>query len=478
MKKNNFIFWALCLWPTLGFSYSAAKIEELIRKLDHPNLLEQSEASFLLESMGQKADPHLLKYIDSPSLKQRQRVLHILAKHRRKEAIPAIRREIEKDPCSPNLYSLGWVGDAKEVPFILNSRTCGAEDGYPEAAPLLLIAKRDLKAFLKGVYTHDPYLEGPSSILKELRLATPVILNLFQDKDPVLQWGALILLRGPKEKRISLSQAEYFFSKSLDSKNPSHLFQAIKGIQEYRSTTLFKKLIQIAPRLREHSKVWEAFLRLDPWLLHPSLRRQFTREALRRHLGKTVDDENEVTRYLDHPDLGKIALVSLTDMNSAKALELIKQKLKDPSTKNPCYLLSILDRIKAIPLEENLLLHYLTHPDEVCQYYALRGVIQRDFVPLERLLGLFADGKNISAKTLILQEMGRRHSQKSTPFLIDYLLYLVRVNDVGLAKIAIEALASIEDPLAISPLKLISETSQNKDIRREAGLALKKITEQ
>ena len=71
-------------------------IVQWIEDLAHSNPLIQSEAQFQLEQEGKKAVPFLMESLRSPQVRDRSRILYLLAKQGKKEILPFLREEFNK----------------------------------------------------------------------------------------------------------------------------------------------------------------------------------------------------------------------------------------------------------------------------------------------------------------------------------------------------------------------------------------------
>lgn len=188
MKKGVILFFVLFSPFLWGASASKAPaIDSLIEALGNSNLHVQIDAMLKLEGMGKSAVPSLLRHLQTQNQTQRWRVLHLLAKQKRKEVIPILKKML-KDPSTrsqrtlflSSLYSLAWVAGSEETAFLLDQLK---DVTFRDTDTMLMgvlslhkIAKTDLSAFLEGAKKAGLFSETSES--PRFKMFSEAIKNL------------------------------------------------------------------------------------------------------------------------------------------------------------------------------------------------------------------------------------------------------------------------------------------------------------
>lgn len=250
MKKGIVLLFIL-FSPFVGGAppSKAPEIAPLIEALGNHELHVQIDAMLKLEEIGKPAVPSLLRHLNTENQIQKWRVLHLLAKQKRKEVIPILKKML-KDPSTrskrtlflSSIYSLAWVSGSEETAFLLDKlKPVTSRDTdmiLMGVLSLHKIAKTDLAAFLEGAYlagifletSESPRLKMVSDAIKNLPMTESKILHLFRQKNAAKRAGALFILRTLKP----YGAESYFLQGFRDKNNPSVFTQATLGIGEYK----------------------------------------------------------------------------------------------------------------------------------------------------------------------------------------------------------------------------------------------------
>lgn len=269
-------------------------IESLIETLHDPSSYIQSEAMYLLEQIGKPAVPYLMESLKKDGISNEWRILYLLARQNIKNIIPELKKIIEISvqkndftPLCTSLYSLGFVGGSDEAAFILNLLP-SSNTAMEKICPIALynIARRDLYAFFRGIYSVDPYFVKSGEILKKvisnLAITPKTILSLWNK--PVFQAAALFILRHWGSGDISP-----FFEEGLNRKNPEIQFQAIQAIIDHKLKHLASKLL---PLIKNPIQEKVRLLAIDAIRDHLQALAPPQKKDLRQHLLKLLDHDS------------------------------------------------------------------------------------------------------------------------------------------------------------------------------------------
>ena len=225
-------------------------IVQWIEDLAHSNPLIQSEAQFQLEQEGKKAVPFLMESLRSPQVRDRSRILYLLAKQGKKEILPFLREEFNKKghDIQRLIFSFGWVGEAQDVPRMF--------EFYPMHGSYWIFfyhfARRNFEVFLEGLYLKDPFFQFDSTLIEAIQalpLSSAQWAALFKKPKVATQAGVLFILRHRRGK-----EAAPFFKAGLQSSEPSILYQAIVGTGECGIRSFFPELLEIIPKVLSQAR--------------------------------------------------------------------------------------------------------------------------------------------------------------------------------------------------------------------------------
>ncbi len=274
-------------------------ITTLIETLHDPSSYIQSEAMYSLQQIGKPAVPYLMESLKnrppsapSPPFNE-WRILYLLARQNIKNIIPELKKIIEisvqkKNDFTPlytSLYSLGFVGGSDEAAFILNLLP-SSNNAMGKICPIALynIARRDLYAFFRGIYSVDPYFVKSEHLLKKIISTLPVtpktILSLWNKAEPAFQAVALFILR-----HLGSGEISPFFEEGLKRKNPEIQFQAIQAIVDHKLENLVPKLF---PLIKNSIDERVCSLAIDVIRIHLEKLTHPQKKDLRLHLTKLL----------------------------------------------------------------------------------------------------------------------------------------------------------------------------------------------
>lgn len=271
-------------------------IESLIETLHDPSSYIQSEAMYLLEQVGKPAVPYLMESLKKDDISKEWRILYLLARQNIKNIIPELKKIIEISaqkndhiPLCASLYSLGFVGGGDEAAFISNLLpSSNTAMGKICSIALYNIARRDLYAFFRGIYSVDPYFVKSEEILKKvisnLAIAPKTVLSLWNKKEPASQTAALFILRHWGKGEISP-----FFEEGLNRKSPEIQFQAIRAIIDHNLNHLAGKLL---PFVKNPIQERVRLLAIDAIRDHLEALTPPQRKDFRLYLTKLLDHES------------------------------------------------------------------------------------------------------------------------------------------------------------------------------------------
>lgn len=269
-------------------------IESLIETLQDPSSYIQSEAMYLLEQIGKPAVPYLMESLKDGT-SNKWRILYLLARQNIKNIIPELKKIIEISvqkndfiPLCTSLYSLGFVGGSDEAAFILNLFLLSSDAAMGKICQIALynIARRNLYAFFKEVYSVDPYFVKSGEILKKvisnLAITPKTVLSLWNK--PAFQAAALFILRHWGSGDIS-----HFFEEGLNRKSPEIQFQAIQAIIDHKLKHLAGKLL---PFIKNPVQERVRLLAIDAIRDHLQALTPPQKKDLRQHLLKLLDHDS------------------------------------------------------------------------------------------------------------------------------------------------------------------------------------------
>lgn len=187
-----------------------------------------------------------------------------------------------------------------------------------------------------------------------------------------------------------------------------------------------------------------------------------------------------VQPYLEKPEFESSVFNGLIKLKSSKSIPFLMSKLLDKKIVNKCNLFEVLDELAPLQTkemifsQENLVLSFLSGPDEQCRYQALKRLIRLDPPYIETVLISFLSYRISDIQILAIRELKKRKSKKSVSFLIQQL---ASQNPMVQEEI-VKALTEIGDPQAISPLMLTGMTTQHLGLKKEIRLALQRFNVQ